>query len=160
MALIGRVFVVMFAFLVASFAAAFVLLLSILITEWGDVVTMSPYGAWVTVGFFGFLFSGVGLLPAFIVIVIAEAFRLRSVLFYTIVSGLGFAAIYYSITLGSEESAGALPDGRGWEVMAAAGIAAGFVYWAIAGRNAGNWQDRAGPPAVQNAPTPPPPPSV
>jgi hypothetical protein len=31
---------------------------------------------------------------------------------------------------------------RELEIMAAAGIVAGFVYWAIAGRNAGRWRER------------------
>jgi hypothetical protein len=40
--------------------------------------------------------------------------------------------------------------GRGVEVMAAVGIVAGFVYWALAGRSAGAWR---GPVAFH--PTPP-----
>ena len=30
--------------------------------------------------------------------------------------------------------------GRGPEIMAAVGIVGGFVYWALAGRNAGAWR--------------------
>lgn len=139
MAIILRVFVVIFAFFVASFAAALVITIAIAISEIGSVVTMSPYGAWVSVGFFGFIFSGLGLLPAFLVIVLAEGFRFRSVFFYTIVGGLGFVALYLGVgTVG--EATGEMSQGRGLEIVAAAGIVAGFVYWAIAGRNAGNWQ--------------------
>jgi hypothetical protein len=39
--------------------------------------------------------------------------------------------------------------GRGVEIMAAAGIVAGFVYWALAGRNAGAWRK---PSTALNAP--------
>jgi hypothetical protein len=31
--------------------------------------------------------------------------------------------------------------GRDLEIMAGAGIAAGFVYWAMAGRKAGEWRE-------------------
>jgi hypothetical protein len=138
MALVSRILVVIFAFIVASFTAAMVITLAIAVSEWGSMVTMSPYGAWVSVAFFGFTFSGLGLLPAFLVILLAESFRIRSVFFYTIVSGVGFAVLYYGIGFGT--ASGTLPGGNRLEIMAAAGIAAGFVYWAIAGRNAGKWQ--------------------
>jgi hypothetical protein len=36
-----------------------------------------------------------------------------------------------------------MPLRTNFELLAAAGIAAGFVYWLVAGRNAGLWRERA-----------------
>jgi hypothetical protein len=38
-----------------------------------------------------------------------------------------------------------MPLGTNFELLTAAGIAAGLVYWLIAGRSAGLWRDRAEP---------------
>jgi hypothetical protein len=155
MALVVRILVVIFGFIVASFAAAMVITISIVISEWGNMMSMSPYGAWVTVGFFGFMFSGLGLLPAFLVILVAESLGIRSIFFYTVLAGIGFAALYYA--LGEQGGAGEMAPGRGLEIMAAAGIAGGFVYWAIAGRNAGLWRKPSEQRPNQDTPPIPPP---
>lgn len=137
MALIVRILVVLFAFLVASLVAAFVITLAVLM-EWEQVLSPADSSpAWLAVGFFGFIVSGMGLLPAFLVIALAEAFCVRSVLFYAAAGGVGLVALYYGLGLGERGEAGGLLVGRELEIMAGAGIAAGFVYWAIAGRNAG-----------------------
>jgi hypothetical protein len=45
--------------------------------------------------------------------------------------------------------------GRGAEIMVGAGIVAGFVYWALAGRNAGYWRKpSAGPDAARSVRAP------
>jgi len=83
------------------------------------------------------------LTPATIGVVISEIFAIRSILYHL--------------------ANGALASWIGWVVMAdflrqyeffkeptpsiAAGIAAGFVYWAIAGWNAGFWKPVFAPPA-------------
>lgn len=157
--LVGRVLVVIFAFLLACFAAAMVMTLGIFIAEWGGVPTMDSYGAWGAVGFFGFALSGFGMLPAFIVIVLAESFGIRSIFFYAGMGALGLLALTYGFSTG-DGTIGDRAVGRELEIMAAAGIVAGFVYWAIAGRNAGRWYERRNaPPAPPAAPpaSPPPP---
>ena len=138
MAVFVRALIVIFAFLVAAFAAAMVITLGMLIEWEGLVLADNPFGAWAVFGLYSFFLSGMGLLPAFIIIVLAESFAVRSVLFYAIAGGLGLVALYYGV--GFPDQPGSVPMRRELEIMAAAGIAAGFVYWAIAGRKAGAWR--------------------
>ena len=80
------------------------------------------------------------MLPAMLIIALAEGFRLRSVLFYA----LAGAALALGLSYGWDLRLLRNPDddlgAHGAEIMAAAGIVAGFVYWALAGRNAGAWR--------------------
>ena len=92
--------------------------------------------------FTAFIVAGTMLLPAMLVVMIAEGFRLRSVLFYALVGGA--AGLSRLLSAGArigtppDRSRVALP--REAEIVCAAGIAAGFVYWMLAGRNAGRWR--------------------
>ena len=142
MALIGRCFVVFFAFLIASFAAAFVFEVAILVPFWRGVADADiDQGIFnVLIGFGFFFVSLLSLLPAMIVIALAEAFRLRSVVFYALAGGLEALALSYS--LGFSYRPADAPLSPFFQAFAAAGIAAGFVYWLIAGRNAGRWCER------------------
>jgi hypothetical protein len=140
MALARRIFVVLLAFLAASVVSAFVITLAILI-EWEQILTMTDSSAgWLAVGFFFLILSAKGLLPAALVIALTEGFCLRSPLFYAAAGGLGLVALYYALGL-AEGGGGGILVGRELEIMAGAGIAGGFIYWAIAGRNAGMWQE-------------------
>jgi hypothetical protein len=154
LSLIGRVLVVIIAFLVACFAAAAVITLGIFIAEWNEISMMDSHAAWSAVGLFGFVLSGFGMLPAFMVIVLAESFGIRSVFFYAGMGALGLLALTYGVAFDEGGAIGARAAGRNLEIMAAAGIVAGFVYWAIAGRNAGRWYERrtATPPAPPEQP--------
>ncbi len=141
MALIGRIFVVLFAFLVASLAASFVLQIGILVPFWrGTFAAEVDQGFFrLMVGFGFFFISLLALLPAIAVIALAEAFRLRSILFYAAAGGLEALVLCYGI--------GLLDDTRDLLAMpfvqafAASGIVAGLVYWLLAGRNAGRWSE-------------------
>ena len=139
MALIGRIFVVIFAFLVACVAAAFVLMGGLLLPEWNDLMDAAgiPGNTAVLIGLWAVVISGFGLIPAMLLIAIAEGFRLRSVLFYGF-SGGAVALIWY---LGSDGLYRAEQAIRDSEIFVAAGIAAGLVYWALAGRKAGAWRE-------------------
>jgi hypothetical protein len=83
-----------------------------------------------------------------VIIALAEGFHLRSVLFYALAGAALALGLAYGWDLrllrNYDEDIGA----RGAEIVAAAGIVAGFVYWALAGRNAGAWRK---PPAVNAA---------
>jgi hypothetical protein len=142
MALIGRLIVVFFAFLVASFAAGMIVIVALLFPELSDIgdeldqTTLSiMYG-------FGFIFvSGFALLPAMIVVAITEAFYIRSALAYAVGSALVGLACYLGLVPFDTETLRF--DGivrRHLEVMTGAGIVAGLVYWLIAGRNSGRWR--------------------
>jgi hypothetical protein len=135
-ALARRVLVVLAAFMAASVVASLVITLAVVL-EWEQILAMTDSSAaWLALGFFSLIVSATALLPAMLVIALAEALCLRSPLFYAAVGGAGLVGLYYA--LGLTERGGLL--GRDLEIMAGAGIAAGFVYWAIAGRNAGAWR--------------------
>jgi hypothetical protein len=80
------------------------------------------------------------VLPVFVVIAVAEAFSIRSVIYYAATGAAVTAFLYLSATGWSTLSL--TVDGfarRELEIIAAAGIVAGLVYWVIAGRGAGQW---------------------
>jgi hypothetical protein len=139
--LVKRVLVVLGAFLAASLVAAFVITFAIML-EWDELMRMSESGAgWLVVAFFGLIVSVKALLPAMLVIAFAEGFRIRSPLFYAAAGGAGLVGLYYGLGLAERGPGGGVLVGRDLEIMAGAGIAAGFAYWAIAGRKAGLWHE-------------------
>jgi hypothetical protein len=143
MALIGRIFVVIGGYLLACVAAALVLTLGTLTPEWDDMLSVAVQTGtiWPVVGFSAAVVAAVTMLPAMLILALAEGFGWRSVLIYAGLGG-GLALLLYH-GLGVAEVAVA-PDGRllgrERELMAAAGIAGGLVYWLAAGRRAGAWR--------------------
>ena len=154
MAFIGRFFVVGFALMLASLAAGVVVSLGLLGPEWqglsGDPVERAVF--WTVTLFASGIAWFTGFLPMVIAVVLAEAFRIRSLLIHAAVGaalfvlgafGGGFINAY-------EESIDRAPPllPPGLQLAAAAGIAFGLAYWLIAGRRAGAWcARRAGPSA-------------
>ena len=142
MALIGRLFVIFFGFLLACFVAGIIVVGAVLypeISDFGGQIDQSAIN--VVIGF-GFIFiSGFALLPALIVVLITEAFSIRSVLAYAIGGAIVGAACYLGLTPFDPNTLHF--DGivrRHMEIMTGAGIVAGLVYWLVAGRNAGAWR--------------------
>ncbi|ASP34775.1 translation initiation factor IF-3 [Labrenzia sp. VG12] len=74
------------------------------------------------------------LVPAGLLIAVAETARLKGIVFHMAAAGLIAFAVW---TLGSEADAETLRPGSG--VALAAGFVAGAVYWLIAGRTSGCW---------------------
>jgi hypothetical protein len=74
------------------------------------------------------------------VIALAEGFAWRSILIYGALGGVLALSLSYGLDfagyVGNPDSFLA----REREVLAAAGIAGGFVYWLFAGRKAGVWK--------------------
>ena len=141
MALIGRIFVVLFAFVVASLAASIVLQIGIWVPFWRGALSpdidQGVFRVMVGVGFF--FIALLALLPAIVIIAVAEAFRLRSMLFYAAAGALEALTLCYGI--GLIDDAGGLLGAPLAQAFAAAGIVAGLVYWLLAGRNAGRWSE-------------------
>ena len=144
MALIGRLFVVFFAFLAACFVAGIIVVGAVLYPEFSDFGSgpIDQSAINVVLGF-GFIFlSGFALLPALIVVLITEAFYVRSVLAYAIGGAIVGAACYLGLVPFDPQTMQF--DGivrRHLEIMTGAGIVAGLVYWMIAGRTAGAWRE-------------------
>ena len=143
MALIGRLFVILFAFLFACLAAGMIVVGAVLYPEFSDLGSGPiDQGAINVVLGFGFIFlSGFALLPALIVVLITEAFYVRGVLTYAVGGAIVGCACYLGLV--PFDPATLRFDGivrRHLEIMTGAGIVAGLVYWMIAGRTAGAWR--------------------
>ena len=149
MALLGRIFVIIVAVMLATLAAGIAIAIGLLGPEWhgvsGDVVERGTFSVFVVAGA---AFTGaVTLLPLVILIAVAEIFKVRSLLIYA-VAGAAILLLGYSASglapPSYEESIDYPPPpiSRGTQVAAAAGIVFGGVYWLIAGRKAGRWRER------------------
>src|SRR5436305_13440104 len=154
MALIGRLFVILFGFLAASLVAGMIIVGAVLFPEFSDLGggLLDESALNIVLGF-GFIFvSGLALFPAMLVVAITEAFYVRGALTYAVGGGLVGLACYLGLV--PFDPATMRFDSivrRHLEIMTGAGIVAGMVYWLIAGRNAGAWR------AVRTPPVPRPP---
>ena len=154
MALIGRLFVILFGFFAACLVAGMIVVGAVLFPEFSDLGEgPTDPGALNIVFGLGFIFvSGFALLPAMLLAAITEAFYIRGVLSYAIAGGLIGLACYLGLV--PFDPATLTFDGivrRHLEILTGAGIVAGLVYWMIAGRNAGAWRE---PPPVLRQPPP------
>jgi hypothetical protein len=77
------------------------------------------------------------LVPAAVLIAVAEAMRLRGLIYHMGAAGVIAFAVW---TLGEGSGTGAVRPGSA--IAVAAGFIAGAVYWGIAGRSSGAWQGR------------------
>jgi phosphotransferase system glucose/maltose/N-acetylglucosamine-specific IIC component len=145
MSLFGRIIVIFFALMVAIVAAGIALAIGIVAPDWAGADS-DPFErvSFFIVSFFATSFVGaVAFLPAMVVIVIAEAARLRNFLYYGVGGALVALASYYGsdISVRLENTTDVTPVGNALQLAAAAGIIGGLVYWLIAGRNAGRWRE-------------------
>jgi hypothetical protein len=164
MALIGRLFVIFFAFLAACLVAGMIVVGAVLFPEFSDLgAGPVDQGALNIVLGFGFIFiSGFALLPAMIVAAITEAFSIRGTLTYAVGGGLVGLACYLGLVPFDPDTLrfeGIVR--RHLEILTGAGIVAGLVYWMLAGRNAGAWREpprplTLPPPLPSQTPLPPP----
>jgi hypothetical protein len=145
MALVGRIFVILFALLLSAVAAGIVTAIAFFVFAaqqltsdpvehiffWG----LATFGAGVTV------FTSLG--PTLVAVVLAEALRIRSALIYALAGAALMLAGYYSAGFGwsYEESIDHPPPpiSRAAEIAAAVGVVFGLTYWTVAGRRAGAW---------------------
>lgn len=81
------------------------------------------------------LASALTVVPAVLVVIVGEVARIRSVYYYVLGGGASLAAVPLIARLGEIGSA-SLPGTAVWQVFATAGFMGGFVYWMIAGRSA------------------------
>ena len=148
MSLLLRILMVMFALFVAIMAAGLTIAAGMFVPEWGMMETDPLDRAmFFVVAFFATSFAGaVAFLPAFLAVIVAEAFNIRSFLYYgtagAVIGLLGYLGSNISARL--EETTEITPVAHSLELAAAAGIVGGLVYWLLAGRNAGRWRDRMG----------------
>jgi hypothetical protein len=142
MAVLVRILMVVLAYVLACVAAALILIVGTLTLRGADLNALdAPPGAlWVLIAIAAAMIGAVATMPALLVIALAEGFAWRSAVLYAALGGglalalgYGFGAASYLVTPDSSPA-------HEREVLAAAGIAGGFVYWLFAGRKAGIWK--------------------
>ena len=145
MSLFGRIIMILVALILAIMAAGITLAIGIIAPDWAGIDS-DPVErlSFFIVSFFATSFVGaVAILPAALLVVISEAARLRSFLFYGVGGALVGLASYYGsdISVRLENTTDVPPVANALQLAAAAGIIGGLVYWLIAGRNAGRWRE-------------------
>lgn len=145
MSFFARFFVILFALIFSLIAAGIALAIGVMAPEL-FANSSDPIEKFVffTAAFFATSFAGASaFVPAVILVAIAETFDLRSIFYYAIGGGLIAAIAWYSsdISLELENTTDISPVGYGLQLVAAAGIIGGFVYWLLAGRKAGVWKN-------------------
>jgi hypothetical protein len=140
MPILVRLFALSFGYLLACTAAATVFTLGTLSAADKELVSEIPSVAlWWLIGLEAAIMAALAMLPALLIIALAEGFAWRSVILYGVLGGVLALALGYGIDfagyLGGPDSVLA----REREVLAASGIAGGLTYWLVAGRNAGAW---------------------
>ena len=141
MTVIGRIMMVVVGYVLACVAASIVLTIGTLTPEWDDLASLGLQSAaiWSVVAVGAVVIATLAMLPALLVIALAEGFAWRSILVYAALGGVLGLALRYGLDFAGYVGE---PDSilaREREVTAAAGIAGGLVYWLFAGRRAGIW---------------------
>jgi hypothetical protein len=144
MSLIARIVVIIFALIVACMAAGLALAIGIVAPDWpamdSDPVERVQF---FVLSFFATSFVGaVAMAPAALLIVLAEALRIRNFIYYGVAGALVGLASYFgsNISVRLENTTDVTPVGHALQLAAAAGIIGGIAYWLIAGRRAGAWR--------------------
>jgi hypothetical protein len=146
-----RIMLMIAGYVAACIAASLVLTIGTLTPNWNDLNQLAPSPAlqsvalWSVVAVAAVIIFAVAVLPMVLIVALTEGFALRSVVVYGVIGGLLALAIAFGLNSFGFDFAGyaGAPDGdlvREREVLAAAGIAGGLVYWLFAGRNAGSWK--------------------
>jgi hypothetical protein len=143
MAVLVRIVMMFVGYVLACIAASLVVTIGTLTPQWDDLTALGlqTVAVWAIVMIGAAMIGAVAMMPALLVIAIAEGFAWRSSLFYGALGGVLGLSLSYGLDFAGY---GGDPDGplvlvREREVLAAAGIAGGFVYWLVAGRKAGSW---------------------
>lgn len=143
MSVLFRFFAVLFAYWLAAIAAGAVLTFGAVSP---GLSTPSPGSdEWPVIWFLiiatSMVIGVVAFVPSVIAILLTEAFGWRWLVLYAVAGAA--IGLFCASSMGFVEWRPDvdLPRMDNTELMAAAGIAAGFVYWLIAGRRAGAWRD-------------------
>ena len=75
------------------------------------------------------------LVPALLLVIVGEAGRIRSAVYYIVGGGVALAVVPLLTRIGQPAAVLELSPVV-WQVLATAGFAGGFVYWLLAGRTA------------------------
>ena len=149
--LIGRLFVIGFALIIALFAGSLFIgfglasgmFPELLSTENGSVFFDAETDQKILAGIsfvFGIIASfqlvGLAVVPVTVAIAVSELMLWRSMTVHLVLGGICALFVMFSV-LGLP--AGQMPSNGTVTVSLAAGFVSAFFYWLIAGRNAGEW---------------------
>ncbi|HML08213.1 MAG TPA: hypothetical protein VK430_08825 [Xanthobacteraceae bacterium] len=142
MGIVVRILAIILAYVLACVAASIVLTIGTLTPEWDELTAIGLQSAavWSVVGVGAAVISTIAMLPALLVIALAEGFAWRSILVYAALGGVLALALSYGLDFAGYVGEPDSHLAREREVLAASGIAGGLVYWLFAGRRAGSWK--------------------
>jgi len=142
MAVLVRIAMIVLAYILACLAASLILTIGTLTPEWDDLTAlgMGSLAVWAVVMVGAAVIGGIAMMPALLVIALTEGLAWRSSLIYAALGGVLAMSLSYGLDFAGYSGDPASPLAHEREVLAAAGIAGGFVYWLFAGRKAGAWK--------------------
>ena len=142
MAVLVRIAMIVLAYVLACIAASLILTIGTLTPEWDDLTALGlqSVAVWAIVMVAAAWIGAIAMMPALLVIALAEGFAWRSSLVYAPLGGVLALSLSYGLDFAGYSGDPENSLVREREVLAAAGIAGGFVYWLFAGRKAGSWK--------------------
>jgi hypothetical protein len=150
MSALFRVVMMLVGYIWACVAASAVITLGTLAPDWNDLDALSrslgqsgnvpTVALWATVGIGTAIIFAIGFFPTLIAVILAEGFKLRSIVVYGVIGGALALTAAYGLDFGGYVTGPDADMMHQREVFAAAGIAGGLVYWLFAGRRAGVWK--------------------
>jgi hypothetical protein len=141
MSVVARLLVMLLAYVLACMTASAVFTIGALSPHWDDLMSsgLPPAAIWAIVAVGAPIIGVVAALPAALVVAIAEGFAWRSVILYAALGGALALALSYGLDMpGISQPDASIANEQ--QLLAASGIAGGFVYWLFAGRSAGSWK--------------------
>jgi hypothetical protein len=149
MTALSRLVMMLVGYTCACIAASAVLTLGTLAPDWNDLRALGQslgqsgdvptVVLWATIGIGAAIIFAIGFFPTLLAIILAEGFKLRSIVVYGVIGAALALAAVYGLDFGGYVTAPNADMMHEREVFAAAGIAGGLVYWLFAGRRAGVW---------------------
>ncbi len=142
MVIVLRILMVIVGYVLACVAASIVLTIGTLSPQWDDFASsgLPPAAVWAIVAVGAPIIAAVAMMPVALVIALAEGFAWRSIVVYAALGGALALALSYGIDLTGDTGEPETYFAHEREVLAAAGITGGLVYWLFAGRRAGAWK--------------------
>jgi hypothetical protein len=140
-----RALVIFLALIVACIVAGIALAIGVIAPDW-TLIDSDPFervAFFVTSFFATGIIGATALVPALLLIAVAEIMRLRSSLYYAAAGAVVGLASYFgsNVDLRLENTTNVTPIFHPLQLAAAAGIVGGLAYWLIAGRRAGRWRE-------------------
>ena len=143
MSVVARLLMRFFAYVLACVAASAVFTIGSLTPHWDDLMSfgLPPAAIWAIVAVGTPIIGVVAALPTALVVVLAEGFAWRSAILYAALGGALALALSYGWDMpGGISPPAEISVAHERQLLAAAGITGGLVYWLFAGRSPSCWK--------------------